>query len=56
MVNYLSSVEKHTSNILYIAFEFCNDIVIPSWVDLDPCPNRVVMEANFRILKKVSMI
>jgi endogenous inhibitor of DNA gyrase (YacG/DUF329 family) len=57
MVSYLKSVEKHASDIPYIAFKLYNNIVVPSnWVDLEPYqPKRGVAEVNFRILKKVSM-
>jgi hypothetical protein len=56
MVSYLKSVEKHVYDIPYISFKLYNNIVVPSWVDLDPCPKRGVMEAYFRLLKKVSTI
>jgi hypothetical protein len=56
MVSYLKSVEKHMSDIPYIAFKLYSNIVVPSWVDLDPCPKRGVVEVDFSILKKVSMI
>jgi hypothetical protein len=56
MVSYLKSVEKHVSDIPYIAFKLYNNIFVPSWVDLDPCPKRRVVEVNFRLSKKVLMI
>ena len=53
---YLNNVEKHMSNILYISFKLYNNIVVPNWVGLDPFPKRGVVEAYFRISKKVSTI
>jgi hypothetical protein len=53
MVSYLKSVEKHMSDIPYIAFNLYSNIIVPSWVDLsNPCtrPNRRVVEANFKLL------
>jgi hypothetical protein len=57
MVSYLKSVEKHTFDIPSIVFKLYNNIVVPSWVDLDPCtrPKTGVVEENFRISNKVSM-
>jgi hypothetical protein len=56
MVNYLKSGEKHASGILYIAFNLYSNIVVPSWVYLEPCPKRGAVEAHFRFSKKVSTI
>jgi hypothetical protein len=56
MASYLSSVEKHMFDIPCITFNMYNNIVVPSWVDLDPCLGRGAVEVDFRILKKVSMI
>ena len=56
MVSYIKSVEKHASDIPYIAFKLYSNIVVPSWVDLDPCPKRGVVEAYFRLSKMVSLI
>ena len=53
MVNYLSSAKKHAFDTPYIAFKLYSKIVVPIWVDLDPCLNRSVVGAYFRILKKV---
>ena len=53
MVNYLSIVEKHAFDVPYIAFKLYNNVV---WVDLDPCPNRGLVEAYFRLSKKASVI
>ena len=56
MVSYLKSVKKHVSDILYIDFKLYSNVVIPSWVDLDPFirPKRGVVEADSRLSKKVS--
>jgi hypothetical protein len=56
MVKYLSSDEKHMYGIPYITFKLYNNMVVPSWVDLDPCPKRGVMKLYFNIPKKVSTI
>jgi hypothetical protein len=55
-VSYLSSVEQHVFDIPYIPFKLYSNIVVPNWVDLDPCPKREVVEINFWILKKVLVI
>ena len=56
MVSYLSSVENCTSDIPYIAFKLYNHIVVPYWVDLDPCLKRGVVEVVFRLSNKASGI
>jgi hypothetical protein len=57
MVSYLKSDEKNVSNIPYIDFKLYSSILVPSWVDLDPCtqPKGGVVEAYFRLLKKLFM-
>ena len=53
MVSYLKSSEKHTSNMLYIAFKLYSGIVFPNCVDFDqPGPKRGVVEDNIMLLKK----
>lgn len=43
MVNYLRIVKKHAFDIPYIAFKLYSNIVVLSWVDLDPCPKSGVV-------------
>ena len=57
MVHYLKSIKKHMFDMSFIAFKLYNNIVVPIWVDFDwPGPKRGVVEADFRLLKKVSMM
>jgi hypothetical protein len=56
MVSYIKNIKKNASDITYIDFKLYSNIVVPSWVDLDPCPKRGVVEVYFRILKKVPII
>jgi hypothetical protein len=56
MVSYLKSLKKHASDIPYIVFKLYNNIVVPSSVYLDACSKSGVVEANFRLSKKVLMI
>ena len=56
MVSYINSVKKHESDTHYIAFKFYNNIVVPSWVEFDPCPKRGIIEENIKLSNKVSMI
>ena len=56
MANYLKSIKKHMFDMPYINFKLYSNIVDPSKVDFDrPCLEREVVEADLRILKKVSM-
>jgi len=57
MVSYLNSVKKHAFNMLNIAFKLYSNIVVPNWVDFDRLgPKRGVVEADFKLSKKVSLI
>ena len=57
MISYLQSSEKHTFGIPCFTFKLYSYIVVPSSVLLDdPCPKRGVVEADFKLSKKVSAI
>ena len=56
MVNYLNSSKKHMFDIPNVSFKLYNDIIVPNLVHLDPWSNIKVVEAYFRLSKKVSMI
>ena len=56
MVYYHNSVKKNASNIPYIDFKLYDNIVVSSWVELDPFSKRGLVEAYLRLTKKESTI
>jgi hypothetical protein len=57
MDNYLNIVEKHVLEMPNFSFKMYSNIVVPNWVDFDRLgPKRGVVEVDFGILKKVSVI
>ena len=54
---YLKSAEKHAFDMPNIDFMLYSNIVVPSWVEFDQLgPKRGVVEVDFKLLKKVSVI
>ena len=57
MISYLKSFEKHVFGIPSFTFKLYSNIVVPILILLDiPSSERGLVEANFRILNKVSSI
>jgi hypothetical protein len=57
MVIYLNIAEKHAFNMPKFSFKLYSNIVIPNWLEFDRLgPKRVVVEADFKLSNKVSVI
>jgi len=57
MISYLNLGNKHSLDMPNFAFKLCSNIVVPIWVEFDWLgPKRGVVEADFRLSKKVSVI
>jgi hypothetical protein len=52
MVSYLKSVEKHAFDIPYIDFKLYSNIVVPSWVDLDPLSKERGDGSRFQVFEE----